>query len=132
IRMAVVSSVLNSISHIWSARCSNAPSVVKSHLYDYPDVVSIRCVLGPILKPEYVANIDIFRHRREAPIVKSINLSLTDELRAFVNRNSGDGTPYATPSEFLRDVLREKKERMEAAELRDGIVEGYRDLIKGR
>ncbi len=64
--------------------------------------------------------------------VKSINLSLTDELRAFINRNSGDGTLYATPSEFLRDVLREKKERMEAAELREGIVEGYRDLIEGR
>ena len=65
-------------------------------------------------------------------IVKSINLSLTDELRAFIDQNSGDGTLYSTPSEFLRDVLREKKERMEAAELREGIVEGYRDLIEGR
>ena len=64
--------------------------------------------------------------------VKSINLSLTDELRAFVDRNSGDGTLYATPSEFLRDLLREKKERMEARDLRDGIIEGYRDLIEGR
>jgi antitoxin ParD1/3/4 len=62
----------------------------------------------------------------------SINLSLTDELRAFIDRNSGDGTLYATPSEFLRDVLREKKERMEAAEMRDGILEGYGDLIQGR
>jgi antitoxin ParD1/3/4 len=109
---------------------------VGSHLSDSPEVVCIRCVLGPKLKPRILcrlmANIDIFRHQREAPIVKSMNLSLTDELRAFVNRNSGDGTLYATPSEFLRDVLREKKERMEAAELRDGIVEGYRDLIEGR
>ena len=64
--------------------------------------------------------------------VNSINLSLTDELRAFVDQNSGDGTLFATPSEFLRDVLREKKERMEAAELRAAIVEGYRDLIEGR
>lgn len=62
----------------------------------------------------------------------SINLSLTDELRAFIDRNCGDGTVYATPSEFLRDVLREKKARLEAAELRDAIVEGYRDLIEGR
>ena len=62
----------------------------------------------------------------------SINLSLTDELRAFIERNCGDGTLFATPSEFLRDVLREKKERLEAAELRDGILEGYRDLIGGR
>jgi len=65
-------------------------------------------------------------------MVNSINLSLTDELRAFIDENSGDGTLYATPSEFLRDVLREKKERMEAAELRDAIVEGYRDIIEGR
>jgi antitoxin ParD1/3/4 len=64
--------------------------------------------------------------------VKSINLSLTDELHAFINRNSGDGTLYTTPAEFLRDVLREKKERMEAAALREGIVEGYRDLVEGR
>lgn len=62
----------------------------------------------------------------------SINLSLTDELRAFVDQNCGDGTLYATPSEFLRDVLREKKERIEAAQMRDAILEGYRDLIEGR
>ncbi len=30
----------------------------------------------------------------------TLNLSLTDELRALVNENSGDGTLYATPSEF--------------------------------
>ena len=62
----------------------------------------------------------------------TINLSLTDELRAFVERSSGDGTLFATPSEFLRDVLRERKARMEAAALRDGIVEGYQDVIAGR
>jgi antitoxin ParD1/3/4 len=65
-------------------------------------------------------------------MASSINLSLTDELRAFVDRNSGDGTDYATPSEFLRDVLREKKRRIEAAEFREAIVEGYRDVIEGR
>ena len=62
----------------------------------------------------------------------SINLSLTDELRAFIDRNCGDGTLYSTPSEFLRDVLREKKERLEAAAMRDSILEGYQDLIEGR
>jgi antitoxin ParD1/3/4 len=62
----------------------------------------------------------------------SINLALTDELRAFIDRSCGDGTLFATPSEFMRDVLREKKERMEAAEMRDAILEGYRDLIEGR
>ena len=31
----------------------------------------------------------------------SINLSLTDELRSFVNENGGDGSLYATPSRFI-------------------------------
>ena len=62
----------------------------------------------------------------------TLNLSLTDELRAFVDENSGDGTLYATPSEFVRDLLREKKQRMEAAQIRDAIIEGYRDAAAGR
>jgi antitoxin ParD1/3/4 len=62
----------------------------------------------------------------------SLNLTLTDELRAFIDRNCGDGTLYATPTEFMRDVLREKKQRLEAADLRAGILEGYQDAIAGR
>jgi antitoxin ParD1/3/4 len=62
----------------------------------------------------------------------TLNLSLTSELRAFVDQNSGEGTLYATPSEFVRDVLREKKERLEAALIRDAILEGYQDAIHGR
>jgi len=62
----------------------------------------------------------------------SINLSLTDELRKFIDQNTGNGTLYATPSEFLRSLLREKKERLEARELRNAIIEGYQDAIAGR
>ena len=62
----------------------------------------------------------------------SLNLTLTDELRAFIDRNCGDGTLYATPTEFMRDVLREKKQSLEADELRIGILEGYQDAIAGR
>ena len=62
----------------------------------------------------------------------TLNLSLTDELRAFVDQNSGDGTLYATPGEFVRDVLREKKERLEAAQIRDAILDGYQDVLQGR
>lgn len=65
-------------------------------------------------------------------MAKSLNLSLTDELRAFVDANSGDGTLYATPSEFVRDVLRQQKSRQEAAAARDAILEGYQDAIEGR
>ncbi len=63
---------------------------------------------------------------------RSLNLSLTDELRSFIDENCGEGTLYATPSEFVRAVLREKKERAEAAAVRDAVLEGYRDLEQGR
>ena len=62
----------------------------------------------------------------------TLNLSLTDALRAFIDENCGDGTLYATPSEFVRHVLREKKERLEAARIRDAILEGYQNAIDGR
>jgi antitoxin ParD1/3/4 len=62
----------------------------------------------------------------------TLNLSLTDELRAFVDAHSGDGTLYATPSEFVRDLLRQKKLQLEAEQLRQGIIDGYRDALAGR
>lgn len=62
----------------------------------------------------------------------TLNLSLTDELRAFLDQNCGDGTLYATPSEFVRDLLRQKKLQMDAAEARRAIVEGYQDALNGR
>ncbi len=65
-------------------------------------------------------------------MAKSLNLSLTDELRAFIDRNCGDGTLYATPSEFVRDVLRRHKLQQEAGEVRDAIIEGYQDAVAGR
>src|SRR5262249_8752428 len=49
-----------------------------------------------------------------------------------IDRKSGDGTLYATPGEFVRDVLRDKKERLEAAQIREAILDGYRDALEGR
>ena len=65
-------------------------------------------------------------------MANSLNLSLTDELRAFIDENSGDGTLYSTPSEFVRDVLRQRKLEMEAEKIRSGIISGYEDAIAGR
>ncbi len=65
-------------------------------------------------------------------MARSINLSLTDELRAFLDASSGEGTLFSTPSEFVRALIREKKERQDAAELRKAILEGYDDLVEGR
>jgi antitoxin ParD1/3/4 len=65
------------------------------------------------------------------PMSNTLRLSLTDELRAFIDENSGDGTLYATPSEFVRDLLRQKKEEIEAARVRSRILEGYEDALRG-
>jgi antitoxin ParD1/3/4 len=62
----------------------------------------------------------------------SLNLSLTDDLRAFLDENCGDGMLYATPGEFVRDLLRQRKLQIEAANLRDAIIEGYQEAIEGR
>lgn len=64
-------------------------------------------------------------------MANTLNLSLTDELRAFIEQNCGEGTLYATPSEFVRDLLRQKKLQAEAASVRDAIIEGYQDAIEG-
>jgi antitoxin ParD1/3/4 len=65
-------------------------------------------------------------------MANSLNLSLTDELRAFIDQNTGDGTLYSTPSEFVRDLLRRHKLQQEAGQVRDAIIEGYQDAIAGR
>lgn len=62
----------------------------------------------------------------------SLNLSLSDELREFIDSNCGDGALYATPSEFVGDLLRQKKLQIEAAQARDAILAGYQDAIAGR
>ncbi len=62
----------------------------------------------------------------------TLNLSLTDELRAFVDEQSGDGTLFATPSEFVRDLLRKQKLHTEAEELRTGVIEGFQDAAENR
>ena len=65
-------------------------------------------------------------------MTRSINISLTDELRAFLDENSGDETLFSTPSEFVRALIREKKERVEAYQLRKSVLEGYDDVLEGR
>lgn len=65
-------------------------------------------------------------------MARSINLSLTDELRAFLDENSGDGTLFSTPSEFVRDLIRNQKDRQDAAALRQAVLEGYADVRVGR
>ena len=61
-----------------------------------------------------------------------LNLSLTDELREFVEKQSGDGTMFPSSGEFIRALIREKKERIEAAKFRRSVLEGCQDILEGR
>jgi antitoxin ParD1/3/4 len=53
-------------------------------------------------------------------------------IRFVVDAQSGDGTMYATPSEFVRDLIRKHKQQMEADRLRVGVIEGLQDAARGR
>lgn len=62
-------------------------------------------------------------------MASSMNLSLTDELRDFVNSRTGDAGLYATPSEYLRDLIRRD---MEAQMTVTHVMGGLDDLAHGR
>jgi antitoxin ParD1/3/4 len=65
-------------------------------------------------------------------MVEQLNLELTDELRAFIDENCGDGTLYSSPSEFVRDLIRQRKRQIETENIRHAIIDGYQDAIAGR
>lgn len=53
-----------------------------------------------------------------------MNLSLTDELREFVNSRAGDGGLYSTPSEYLRDLIRRDMETQAVvSHVRNGLAD---------
>ena len=62
-------------------------------------------------------------------MVNSLNLSLTDELRDFVNSRAGVKGWYATLSEYLRDLIRRD---MESQQTVIHVMNGLRDLKNGR
>lgn len=59
----------------------------------------------------------------------SLNLSLTDELREFINSRTGDAGVYSTPSEYLRDLIRRD---MESQSVVTHILSGIDDIKHGR
>ena len=59
----------------------------------------------------------------------SLNLSLTDELRRYVDTRANDQDLYATPSEYIRDLIRH--DMQEQAVLQD-VLQGLDDFKYGR
>ena len=61
-------------------------------------------------------------------MASSLNLSLTDELRRFVDSRTGDESLYSTPSEYIRDLIRRDMQDWIVA--RD-IAQGIREVAEG-
>ena len=62
-------------------------------------------------------------------MASSLNLSLTNELRKFVDSRTGDSGVYATPSEYIRDLIRHD---MEADSIINHVMTGLDDIKHGR
>jgi len=62
-------------------------------------------------------------------MASSLNLSLTDELRKFINSRTGDAGVYSTPSEYLRDLIRRD---MESQGTVAHVLDGLDDIKKSR
>lgn len=59
----------------------------------------------------------------------SLNVQLTDELRKYVDERASDKDVYATPSEYIRDLIRRDMQDRAVAQ---NILEGLADLRHGK
>ena len=62
-------------------------------------------------------------------MASSLNLSLTDELREFINSRTRDAGVYSTPSEYLRDLIRRD---MESQGIVTHVLDGLDDVKHSR
>lgn len=59
----------------------------------------------------------------------TLNVQLTDALRKYVDERASDKDVYATPSEYIRHLIRQD---MQDRAVALNILEGLGDLRKGR
>jgi antitoxin ParD1/3/4 len=87
-----------------------------------------------------LASIDIYCHSGqnatnrgafpECPTLSSsLNVQLTDALRKYVDERASDKDVYATPSEYIRDLIRQD---MQDRAIALNVLEGLDDLKHGR
>lgn len=62
-------------------------------------------------------------------MASSMNVTLTDELKSFVDTRTGDQGLYATPSEYLRDLIRQDMKNQEVA---SHVLLGLADVAENR
>ena len=59
----------------------------------------------------------------------TLNVQLTDALRKYVDERASDKDVYATPSEYIRDLIRQD---MQDRAVALNILEGLGDVRHGR
>ena len=62
-------------------------------------------------------------------MASSLNLSLTDELRMYVDNRAGDNSLYSTPSEYIRDLIRKD---MAEQDVVSHVLKGIDDVKHNR
>jgi antitoxin ParD1/3/4 len=72
--------------------------------------------------------IDAIRNEDSA-MSSSLNVSLTDELRRFVDSRASDQGVYSTPSEYIRDLIRRD---MEGVAILTKVRRGLDDIKNNR
>ncbi len=55
----------------------------------------------------------------------SLNVQLTDELRRYIDMRASDNDVYATPSEYIRDLVRRD---MEDWKIISDIAQGLKEI----
>ena len=55
----------------------------------------------------------------------SLNVQLTDELRRYIDMRASDNDVYATPSEYIRDLVRRD---MEDWKIVSDIAQGLKEI----
>ena len=94
----------------------------------------------PLKFPPSLASIDIYchwvqecRHPKRFQechtLSSSLNVQLTDALRKYVDERASDKDVYATPSEYIRDLIRQD---MQDRAIALNVLEGLDDLKHGR
>lgn len=61
-------------------------------------------------------------------MTSSLNIQLTDELRRYIDMRASDDDVYATPSEYIRDLVRRD---MEDWAVVSGVMRGLREMKRG-
>ena len=62
------------------------------------------------------------------PMTSTLNIQLTNELRRYIDMRASDDDVYATPSEYIRDLVRRD---MEEFAIVSDVVQGLREMKAG-